>query len=199
MKKIIIAILIVLVGFSAAAETKETLVQPLVGYLYGEISFSVNLIDEVLPFNLASPEVAERTTSNMLSGLRIGTYSLIASNVSFKLYVTHGKMVLKERIFGIEDEGTLSAIDYRLYMETGSNNNFQSCLSDISPNVESYSNLANAFTNKILIDGQSINYTNQGFYVSLEDRTMQTTEATVAALKAGTYASDIYFYLEVGD
>ena len=199
MKKIIIAILIVLVGFSVAAETKETLVQPLVGYLYGEISFSVNLLDEVLPFNLASPEVAERTSSNMISGLRIGTYSLIASNVSFKLYVTHSQMLLKERIFGIEDQGTLSAIDYRLYMEMGSNNNFQSCLSDISPNVESYSNLANAFTNKILIDGQSINYTNQGLYVSLEDHTMQTTAATVEALKAGTYASDIYFYLEVGD
>lgn len=199
MKKIIIAILIVLVGFSVAAETKETLVQPLVGYLYGEISFSVNLLDEVLPFNLASPEVVERTSSNIISGLRIGTYSLVASNVSFKLYVTHSQMLLKERIFGIEDQGTLSAIDYRLYMETGSNNNFQSCLSDSVANVESYSNLANAFTNKILIEGQSINYTNQGLYVSLEDHTMTTTDATVAALKAGTYASDIYFYLEVGD
>lgn len=199
MKKIIIAILIVLVGFSVAAETKETLVQPLVGYLYGEISFSVNLLDEVLPFNLASPEVAERTTSNMLSGLRIGTYSLVASNVTFKLYVTHSQMFLKERIFGIEDEGTLSAIDYRLYMETGSNSNFQSCLSDNSPSIETYANLANAFTNKILIEGLSIDYTNQGLYVSLEDHTKTTTEATVNALKAGTYASDIYFYLEVGN
>ena len=195
----VVLLILFLIPASLFAVTTEVRIHPLIGYVYGAVSFSVEFFDEVLPFNLASDVVAQNSSVFSVGGLRVGKYTLQASNMNFTLYIAHEKLLLKERIFGIEDDGTLSSIDYRLYLETGTSGSFLSCLGDDNPDLEAFSNLSTAFQNKMVISGSSVDYQDQGIWISLEDLTSGSTAETVRNLKAGSYASNIYFYLETGD
>ncbi len=209
MRRTLIAIIMALTAclplYSIEA-SKDSVSHNMVGYVYGSVSFNVSL-NEAVPFDLESSTVAENPhPTTVLGGLTIGTYSLI-TNVDFRLYVTHDKLHLVERTFGttytdsngntVEDPGTLSEIDYRLYMATGPTGSFLSCLSDGNAYISAYASITTAFTNQILIQGNQIDLPNQNMYLTLEDHTSTTTAQTVNNLKAGTYKSNIYFYLIV--
>lgn len=211
MKKIVSLMLILFISlFASFAAPLERSVQPLIGYILKAVTFSVDIMNEVLPFDLKSEKVNPANGSaSVLSGLKIGSYSLNA-NCDIKLYVAHTKLFLSGRIFGIGDSGTLSAIDYRLYLEN--KNGFDSCKSTNSYeyNLDSLDVSMLASENeKILIQetcsspSDLISLENKGIYVRLEDSTtgaapnQSTTALVVDALKAGTYSSDIVFFLEV--
>lgn len=206
------------VSFCFAVESvSDSVGHTMIGYIYGSIFFDVSL-NESVPFDLESPEVMENPTpATNMSGLRIGTYTL-QTNTDFKLYIVHDKLHLVERTFGVtyidshgnevEDPGTLSEIDYRLYLQTGPTGTFLSCKSDLNASISDYSNIDVAFQNKMVIQGRDIDLPNQGIYLSLEDpssitdsetgQTITSTNVTVNQLKSGTYKSNIYFYLVVG-
>lgn len=195
MKRIMVSLLILLISLISVFAYDG--VQPLTGYIYSSVSFSVDISSE--PFNLANPLLSDDSASpTYINGLRIGNFSLMATSSKFNLYVTHDKLHLIERTYGVDD-GTLSSIDYRLFMELGPTG-FSSCLSDSTPDIDVYTgNPFSALRNYILISGFSASLEEQGFFVSLYDHTMSTTSETVNELMAGTYASNIYFYLEVGE
>ncbi len=193
------AILLLLVLFSLLPVFADyDAVQPLTGYIYSNVTFSVSLLEEVFPFDLNNSSYAEDTTSpTSVNGLKIGTYSLSSTSTSFKLYVSHDKLTVVERTFGIDD-GTISEIDYRLYLQMGSSTTFSCCLSDSNPDVDVSSNESLSFTNCILISSSAISLSSQNIYVCLYDHAGgDTTADTVDELMAGTYSSNIYFYLEV--
>ena len=214
MKKILSCILVFLLSSVSlfALDMLQSYTQPLIGYILKSINFSVDIMEEVLPFDLQSSNVNPANGSaSSLSGLRIGNYSL-ESNCDVKLYVAHTKLYLSGRIFGIGDAGTLSAIDYRLYMETD-DGLFDSCISSSSLeysldaiSAATFSGLAQDEVIEISGTGLSQNnvlsYNNKGIFVRLEDaltgtsRTQSTTNAVIDQLKAGTYSSDVVFYLE---
>ncbi len=196
MKKIIV-LLIVLASLSPLFADYDAM-QPLTGYIYSNVTFSVSLLDEVFPFNLSDSNFAEDGASpTTVRGLRIGKYTLSSTSTSFKLYVTHDNLKIVERTFGIDD-GTISQIDYRLYLQMGSSSVFDCCTSDTSPDVDVSSGGTLSFSNKILISGNSINLQDQNIYICLYDHSGGgTTSDTVNNLMSGTYSSNIYFYLEV--
>ena len=141
---------------------------------------------------------------SQIKGLRVGTYSLESNVTDFVLYIAHDPLILVNRTFGTEgDEGTISNIDYRLYMEMGGSS-FKSCLSDNSAGGSGWT--AKNATVKMQLSGTDTTdwpvgttyFSNKGLYVSLQDRTGGSTANTVAKLMAGTYSSTIYFYLEGG-
>ena len=206
----IITMLILLPLFASVDTIKDNGIQNLIGYVYSGVSFTVSLNGNV-PFNLESNAVKENPSPAVsIKGLQIGTYSLEA-NTAIKLYIAHDKLHLVDRTFGtsytndqgilINDPGTLSEIDYRLYLKTGPTGSFLSCKSADNASVTDYS-LLDSITEKMLIQGNSVSLTEQGMYLSLEDPTTKNGETnttnTVESLKAGTYSSNIYFYLEVG-
>lgn len=207
MKKIAILILILafVSPFVLLASTSVVTPLQLRGYVYGETAFSVSFMNDVLPFNLESSEVGDNPNyASILSGLRIGTYSLESNVTSFVLYIAHDALVLTNRTFGTEgDTGTISTIDYRLYMEMGGSS-FKSCLSDSEAGLSGWS--AKTATKNMQMSGTNTTdwpvgttyFSNKGIYVSLEDHTSGSTANTVANLMAGTYTSNIYFLLEGG-
>jgi len=199
MKKIIILLFVIASIFPVFADYNA--VQPLTGYIYSNVTFSITIFEEYLPFDLTNSDYAEDSSSpTYAKGVNIGSYTLSSTSTVFKLYVTHDKLTLVDRTFGIDD-GTLSEIDYYLYMQMGSSTTFACCLSDTAPDVDVSGGDSLSFTNKILIEGSiisKVNLLDQNLYICLYDHNGgETTAETVEKLMNGTYSSNIYFYLEV--
>ena len=198
-KRLLILICSALLLSRLFASDEYQLRQSLVGYVYGSTAFTVTIIEEVLPFNLESSAVAENPTpTTKTGGLRIGYYSLTSNIEGFKMYILHDKLHLVARTFGVDDK-TLSDIDYRLYLELGSSIRFKSCLSAINPEEpETESNCITIMgsDSSSWMETGVISLIDQSIFISLEDST--EGPATVAELKAGTYSSNIYFYIEAG-
>ena len=137
-----------------------------------------------------------------INGLQIGTYSLV-TNSSVTLYVAHTKLELKQAFLAAENEtGTLDNIDYVLYVVTDSSmGTFSYCYSNSAASAPAGINTENE---SVVITGTGSNNNifrrvNQGLYISLDDRqNPNTTSTSIAALKAGTYESTIYFLIEEG-
>lgn len=86
----------------------------LMGYIDSATTVQVDILDNALPFNIDSAEVAKN--DNYLSevrGLRIGTYTLISNNINFTFTVTHDKLKL---IGSPRFSDKVTEIDYRLYL-----------------------------------------------------------------------------------
>lgn len=208
MKKIIALSVLLIVAPLIVLFADTPIVSPfqLRGYVYGATTFSVSMLEAALPFNLESPDVEDNPNYlSQLKGLRVGSYSLESNVTDFVLYIAHDPLVLVNRTFGTEgDEGTISTIEYRLYMEMGGNS-YKSCLSDSSAGGSGWTaktanvNMQLSGTNSTDWPVGTTYFSNKGLYVSLEDHSDgRTTAETVAELMAGTYSSTIYFYLEGG-
>lgn len=201
MKKIVSSLILLFVAFVAWAEVSAPYAHYMLGHVESATDFSVSILEEVLPFDLDGSDVAYNANyTTQIKGLRIGSYSLISNTDKFELYITHSKLKLRDAARA-NDEGTLSEIDYRLYVIADYHNTkFLTCLSDANAsNPESASN-------KVLVAGNNrdvwpsgasmCSIINQSIYLSLEDSTRGTTAATLADLKGGTYESTIYFMLK---
>lgn len=199
MKKIImITMLILLACGSLFAWTSDWYAHYLLGYVEASITFSLDIIQEVLPFDLDSVEVKENTSTTDVVGLRIGSYSLVSNNSNFSLFVTHSPLTLSVPA-SESNTGTVTSIDYRLYMFTGVNREFKSTLSASNPaSPASAESRIEIKGNEVWSSavGPILSIVNQSLYLSLEDHTDgDTTAQRVEKLKAGTYESDIYFIL----
>ena len=204
-KKRLIFLILSLCFFRLFASTSIVTPFQMRGHVFGTTTFSVSILSSAIPFDLEGSNVAENINyTTTLGGLQIGAYTLKSNTTTFALYVAHDALVLTDRSYGAEgDPGTLSSINYRLYMETA-NGGFKSCLSDDGLGQTTWS-AKNASIKMVLSGTDSTDWpanttelSNKKMYISLEDRTSGTTADTVADLMAGTYSSTIYFLLEGG-
>lgn len=201
MKKSILMIIVLVLGFCLFADNaSDSIPLLLLGHINASTQFSVS-IDGTVPFDLESDSVQKTgNPETQIMGIKIGSYSLSSTGVSFNLFVLHDKFQLTERLFGTEyeegyDPGTKESIDYRLYIETGSSGGgFLSCKSSSFANLSSYSSLNNPenLGEYIRISGNVVDVDSRGLYVVLDD-----DDTSASELKAGLYASTLYFYMEV--
>lgn len=202
MKKTVSVLFLLFAAFIAfAAETSAPFAHYMIGHVDSSTDFSVSILEEVLPFDLDGSDVAYNPNyQTQIKGLRIGSYSLLSNSGAFELYIAHTKLTLRDAARA-NDEGTLSAIDYRLYVIADYHNTkFLSCLSDTNASNP------DAATNRLRVAADNpdvwpsgttmCSIVNQSIYVSLDDNTRGTTADTLADLKGGTYESTIYFMLK---
>lgn len=184
---VLLAFLILLPAFS-----DQTIYAPLVQYMLGHVDsaveFGIEILEEVLPFDLDGRDVAYNPTpDSTISGLQIGSYSLVSNTRYFDLYITHTPLVLITTPIAGET-CTLETIDYRLYMVMNYGTSlFNHCLSSGSIQIsgDNYS---------IWDVDDSMLIVREGLFVSLDDGN-GTTATSVGNLKAGTYSSTITFEL----
>lgn len=212
MKRLFMIILFGSLFLVFAFATQEVTTHFIMGYIDSSTSFSVNILNEVLPFDLESKEVA--MTNSNIKGIRIGTFSLLSNTKDFRLYAAHTPLVWDSTSAVDGDTKTETSIDYRLYMIVGNEDKFKSALSypnpaTLSTDLSNDENVVDTDT-YVLIEGADsdvwptsvesiLSIVNQSIYVRLEvpgDVNGELTAQRVEDLKAGSYKSDIYFYLE---
>lgn len=175
----IIAFVIVLfflsVPFVSAAESAPY-PHRVLGYYRVVCSLVAEIDSSVLPFDIEGSLVAKNDNyQTSVSGLRVGSYSLITNSSSFTLTVSHDKL----------GNGS-SLADYRLYLyypKTASSSDFVSCKANETASYTS--------ADVIPLQGNEIyQFIDQSIYVSMEE-----TAATLAALPPGIYTSTITLLL----
>ena len=177
-RKIIAFIIILLflsVSFVSAVESAPYSHRVL-GYYRVVCSLVAEMDSSVLPFDIEGSLVAKNNDyQTSVSGLRVGSYSLITNSSSFTLSVTHDKL-----------ENGSSMADYRLYLyypKTASSSDFVSCKANETVSFTS--------DDAIQLQGDEIyQFIDQSIYVSMEE-----TAATLAALPSGIYTSTITLLL----
>lgn len=192
MKKIISALLLVLILSVSAVFCATTVDTPISFYLLGSVranaSLSVSMFEEVFPFDLDGSEVSYNTSTDIVFGLRIGEYTLVSNSAATSLYIAHTPLVL-ENTDGSDSNGKHRKIDYRLYVMVNSGNVvFNSCISDtnaITPDVAAH---------RVELSGV-LRLVNKSLYISLDEGSLDATEAVVGNLAEGIYKSNIYFLL----
>lgn len=176
-RKIIAFIIILFLSASLASAAESAPYQhKLLGYYRVVCSLVAEMDSSVLPFDIEGSLVAKNNNyQTSVSGLRVGSYSLITNSSSFTLTVSHDKL---------ENGGAMA--DYRLYLyypKTAGSSEFVSCRADETVSFTS--------ADAIPLQGNEIyQFIDQSIYVSMEE-----TAATLAALPSGTYTSTITLLL----
>ena len=186
------AIIVIIILFSLLPVSAVTVYAPISQYLLGHVDalveFGIEILEDVLPFDLDGSDISYNATpDSVVSGLQIGTYSVVANSRQFDIYVTHTPLTLiTAPVQG--DTGTLDTIDYQLYLVLNySSGLFGHCLSSGSICLagDNYS---------IWAENEPMLIVREGLFVSLDDGN-GTTATSVGLLKTGTYKSTISFEL----
>ena len=186
------AIIAIIILFSLLPVSAVTVYAPISQYLLGHVDalveFGIEILEDVLPFDLDGSDISYNATPDtVVSGLQIGTYSVVANSRQFDIYVTHTPLTLiTAPVQG--DTGTLDTIDYQLYLVLNySSGLFGHCLSSGSICLagDNYS---------IWAENEPMLIVREGLFVSLDDGN-GTTATPVGLLKTGTYKSTISFEL----
>ena len=180
-KKLLIVVMLILILVPLYAETHAH-------YLYGQIRtaivFEVNILEEVLPFDLRGSLVQYNSSYlSVATGLRLGTYRLISNNKNIKVVVTHTPLRLRDESVTENNE-----INYRLYLmtEVGS----PGFVSTTGSAVEIVGNEASS-------DNIMVSLVDKYLYLTLDEGSAESTAGKVEALAEGTYESTITFELWV--
>ena len=190
MKKLAMVMIVIL--FSMLSVFAVTVYAPLSQYMLGHVDslveFGIEILEDVLPFDLDGTDIAYNEHPNtMVSGLQIGTYSVVANTRQFDIYITHTPLTLITAPVQ-NDTGTLESIDYQLYVVLNySTGLFGHCLSNGNIRLSGDNYSIWAAEDPMLI-------VREGLFVSLDDGN-GTTATSVGNLKSGTYKSTISFEL----
>ena len=190
MKKLAMVMIVIL--FSMLSVFAVTVYAPLSQYMLGHVDslveFGIEILEDVLPFDLDGTDIAYNEHPNaMVSGLQIGTYSVVANTRQFDIYITHTPLTLITAPVQ-NDTGTLESIDYQLYVVLNySTGLFGHCLSNGNIQLSGDNYSIWAAEDPMLI-------VREGLFVSLDDGN-GTTATSVGNLKSGTYKSTISFEL----
>lgn len=190
MKKLALVIIVIL--FSVFSVSAVTVYAPLAQYMLGHVDslveFGIEILEDVLPFDLDGSDIAYNEHPNTtVSGLQIGTYSVVANSRQFDIYITHTPLTLITAPVQ-NDTGTLDTIDYQLYVVLNySAGLFGHCTSNGNIQLSGDNYLIWAENEPMLI-------VREGLFVSLDDGS-GTTATSVSRLKSGTYRSTISFEL----
>ena len=199
MKKAMIFVIMTIVSFSIFAVTDPPVSHMLVGYVDLTLNFSLDIKNEVLPFDLDGADVFYNSSyvegdEGIINGIKIASYTLISNDYNFRLFITHDKLKLTTELS--QTSTNSNSIDYRLYAVIDDEQNvFMSTLSD--QNADSPLNAVN----RILLEGVYTNkysFVNKSLYVSLDAGGLDSTRQVLDSLKPGLYESYIYIYLQGG-
>ncbi len=189
---LIIAVLLIPLLFIGAVKTPSpSRGHTITGIIRTNVVFSLDIFDDVLPFDLDSTLVNFNPSSNTLAtGLRIGTYTLVSHSGTIKLAVEHTPLV--------HNDATLTAnnsINYRLYLmtevENPDNANSPSFISTTGASVE-------LLGSSVATDG-TVSLVSKYIYVTLDEGTEAATNNVREALESGVYRSDIKFSIWVAE
>ena len=190
MKKTALVLIVILVSMLSvfAATAYAPIAQYMLGHVDSLVEFGIEILEDVLPFDLDGADVAyNEHPGTVVSGLQIGTYSVVANTRNFDIYITHTPLQLITAPVQ-NDTGTLDTIDYQLYVVLNySTGLFGHCLSTGNIKFSGDNTAIWASNDPMLI-------VREGLFVSLDD-THGTTANTVVNLKSGTYKSTISFEL----
>ncbi len=193
MRKVItIAILIVLAVLPLAATTTYPAVAHyMIGRVDTVVEFNIEMLEEVLPFDLEGADVAYNSNyASSISGLKIGTYSIVSNRRDFNLTVTHDDFKL---VGGYLESDHTTHIGYRLYMILNFDTKyFKSALTGESIVVMGTDTGVWPEGD----DGNPLLLIRDGIFVSLDDGN-GTTATTLSNLKDGDYSSTVSFTLTV--
>jgi len=166
---------------------------PIAHYMLGSVDtlveFSIEILEDVLPFDLDSDDVSFNSSPDTkISGLQIGSYSLVANTTEFDLSITHTPLVLYADMVASGDPGTIDTIDYQLYVvQNYSSSVFKHCLSTGQVTIA-------GDDSTIWTPNEPMLIVQEGLFVSLDDGN-GTTATTIDNLKSGTYRSTITFVM----
>ena len=214
LKKLIILICIAIISpfvFSTTTVNSHFVM----GYIDSNTTFSVNMLNEVLPFDLESKEVVMSAATNV-KGIRIGTFSILSNTKDFRVFVAHTPLFWDSTSAVNGDTKTETSIDYRMYLILGNEDIFKDSMSYPAPteltiNIQGRTDEENNNDDTyITLSGHDpdvwpnsvsgiLSVVRQSIYVRLEvsgDTDGTLTAARIENLKAGNYVSDVYFFLE---
>ena len=178
-KRFFLVILLVLILVPLYADYYEH-------HIYGQIRtsvvFEVNIMEEVLPFDLNSALVQYNDTPSVATGLRLGSYRLISNNDNLKMVVSHTPLHLQDNT-GTEN----NEINYRLYLMTGIG----------SPGFVSTTGSAVEIVGSDVSTEGMVSLVDKYMYITLDEGSAENTANKVSAIEAGTYESTITFELWV--
>ena len=179
-KRLLIIILLLLVLVPLYADYYDH-------YIYGQIRtsivFEVNILEEVLPFDLSGSLVQYNSSySSVATGLRLGTYRLISNNTNLKMVVSHTPLRLIDETVSENNE-----INYRLYIMTEVG----------SPGFVSTTGSAVEIVGTEVATKGMVSLVDKYMYITLDEGSAESTASKVAAIEAGTYESTITFELWV--
>lgn len=199
MKKVLFLLLLLLFVFSLPAADFS---HYLIGFVGTVAEISLEIDESVIPFNLDSPDI--RKTGSGVQGLRIGSYTFVTNSDTFELLITHTPFTLKSTA-GVNDPGTLTQINYRLYTFLRGTQ-YESCLGTSESIAKFPETASTEYRIRIAYDSNQglynvnsndyLSIVNQSIYVNLEDSSQGSTADTVEALKSGVYESTIYFLVK---
>ncbi len=186
-----IAILIILAVLPLCAETYPAVAHYMIGRVDTVVEFNVEMLEEVLPFDLEGADVAYNPNyASSISGLRVGSYSIVANRRDFTLTVTHDEFKLTG---GYLPTDQTTYIDYRLYLILNFDTKYyKTALSSGSITVQGTDTAVWPAGN----DEDPLFMIREGMFVSLDDG-KGTTATTIAGLKNGDYSSTISFTMTV--
>ena len=153
------------------------------GVVRSSIVFQVNIFEDAISFDLDSSLVTYNPSyASMVTGIRIGQYTLVSRTPSIKLCVSHTPLVHSDSSLTENNQ-----INYRLYLITGDGaQNFVSTrgeqLDILGPSISTTVN-----------DTEVISLIDEYMYVTLDEGSDAATEAVCSELESGIYQSTITF------
>ncbi len=179
--------LLILSPLAAVAEISEPIAHIVYGFVGDEVTFSVDIDDTILPFNLEDPLVKKNPSPTVVTGLRIGTMFLSSNQEAFSLTISHDNLTLSGTpVSG--DTGTIDTVDYRLDFFILSDS-LAAQYPDAKKFISVYTGIPATIT-KDNFPNNDYKIIDRSIYISLN-----AEDTTVAALKQGAYSSTITFTL----
>lgn len=178
-KRFFLVILLVLILVPLYADYYE---HRLYGQIRTSVVFEVNILEEVLPFDLNSALVQYNTNPSVATGLRLGTYRLISNNSNLKMVISHTPLRLQDETVTENNE-----VNYRLYLMTEVG----------SPGFVSTTGSAIEIVGTAVATNGMVSLIDKYLYITLDEGSAENTANKVAAIEAGTYESTITFELWV--
>ena len=194
MRKVItIAILVVLAVLPLCATTAYPAVAHyMVGRVDTVVEFNVEMLEEVLPFDLEGADVAYNSNyASSIAGLRVGSYSIVANRRDFTLTVTHTDFRL---VGGYLPSDPTTHIDYRLYLILNFDTKYYKTA------TSSGSIVVQGTDTGVWPAGNDENplfMIREGMFVSLDEGSSNATATALSNLKDGDYSSTISFVMTV--
>ena len=182
-KVVLSAVIILILLFPVAASTTEWFAYDMYGQIRMAVSFNVDILEDVLPFDLDSVQVQyNQQYETIARGLRIGTYRLSSNSTDIFMTVSHTPLVL--RTAGVIEN---NQINYRLYIMTGIG----------SPGFYSTPGTKIEIPGSAITSNGMVNLVDKYIYVTLDEGNESNTVDVLGALVPGTHESTITFEIWV--
>ena len=179
MKKVLVALIVVLFSLFVCVAANDIYSFPISGIVRSDLVFTVSIFEEALPFDLDSTLVNFNASSqSFATGIRIGTYTLVSRTPNIKLCVEHTPLVHTNQALTEKNQ-----INYRLYLMTTDTS--QSFFSTTGGMIE--------IKGTDVQDKGVVSLIDEYMYVTLDEGSEGATNDIRSELETGIYRSTITF------